>query len=158
MTYKPAQREVKAKILTPTGWLEGVFHIPKKSWFADYLSHEHDFVRVTSVGLPNGEEYPFFALHRAAMILILPMETETIERGSERLVPHALLCLLEAGSLQGEIDILPGIRVSDYFHTQSRFVTMHDATLKVGGEDEQKVHRVLVNSDRILGVSELDQP
>jgi hypothetical protein len=129
----------------------------------DYLNHEHAFVRLTSVSLPGGEEVPFFAIQRSAMILILPeevAETGAPDRGGPQATEtHHVTCLLEQGVVDGDLDLLHHIRVSDFFHHQQGFVVLKSCQARLpeaplSGDAGQRYPELLVNANQIVGVTE----
>lgn len=164
--YKPQQREVRARILTPMGWIEGTFHVPQMHDFMHHLDSMHEFEVLTKVHhMSIGQREEFLDLRRDAIQLLLLSEDEAVQvlaKPSSKLVEHQVTCLLATGYVRGRLDILENVRVSDFFRTKRGFVPICDARVQRHGEtvDESTAAAtlILVNTAAIIGVSEPSVP
>ncbi|RMG19442.1 MAG: hypothetical protein D6729_05185, partial [Deltaproteobacteria bacterium] len=72
--------------------------------------------------------------------------------------PRRVLCFFERGAVSGTLHILEHVRVSDFFHRQGGFVTLTDARVSTKNAAPIDVRAVLVNSARLLAVSDALAP
>lgn len=157
------RRGVRARVLTPAGWIVATFHLPARSRFVDQLNRPTEFVRLTDVLLHGRDEtLPFLALQRRAAILVLPPPEETDLVHVPETEPrsrHHVSCLMEVGTLQGTLETLRGVRVSDYFLNKQGFVVLEQCRLRLGGvhggaPTDIAEPRVIVSTTHVLGVSD----
>lgn len=162
-TYRPDQRRVPTRFLTPTGWMSGTFHLPTKGYFLDYLNLRHTFLRLTEVEVAN-QELPFLALQKKALVLV-----HSLEKGIEMARPiiemkvQEVTCILDQGFITGSIDILHMTRMSDFFKDQDKFVLIRDCTVVLPGLPgsegaSEHFDGVLLNAQHIHGVTEPQAP
>jgi len=153
--YRPPQRVIPARVLTPTGWLRGTFHLPRRHSLADFLGHAGPFLSLTSVSLPGSrEELPYLALRRSAALLILPACDERrllLGRDLQDAVPHAVACLLQAGAVRGCLMLTSTVRVSDFLARHDGFIVLREADL---GPARTRVPVLLVNAGALLAMAE----
>ena len=81
------------------------------------------------------------------------------ENGPRNLVEHPVSCLLENGTLYGRVNIMKGVRLSDYLSRRKGFVLVRDCHFRLQNpwEDRGIDHRelaVLLNPEAVIGVSE----
>ncbi len=153
--YRPPQRTVPARILTPAGWINGTFHLAKLHSFMDFLNASTPFFTLTDVVLPGAKQpAPFIGLRRNAARLILPV----VEEASLLLVPpqgetdeYLVHCLLEAGFLSGRLAVKKRLRVSDFLAHQSGFMLLRDCAL---GEAATPAPLVFVNAQSVVGLGD----
>jgi hypothetical protein len=153
--YRPPQRHVPARILTPAGWINGTFHLAKLHSFVDFLNASTPFFTLTDVVLPGTKQpAPFIGLRRNAARLILPL----IDEASLLLVPtqgetdeYVVHCLLEAGFLSGSLSVKKRLRVSDFLALQSGFMLLRDCAL---GEARTPAPLAFVNAQGVVGLGE----
>jgi hypothetical protein len=155
--YKPPQATLVAQVRTAAGEVRATFHIPKDHSFVDHLAR-FAFWNLTDVTLPGAKDpLPFFSLRSAAALIVIPEGNEAALHLAPFQGPtekHRIACLLvRFGAVTGEIELLPGTRVSDYVTRHIGFFCLRDA--KVTGE-EKKLPAVLVNAAALVGVSEPD--
>ena len=150
--YRPPQTPVTARVHTAAGVVRGTFHIPARHLFIDHLSSKV-FWNLTDVSLPGHDEpLPFFSLRAASAALVIPETalSEPVVTPAER---RRIACLLDVGTVTGDIDLLRGTRVSDFAAQHGGFLTLREA--QVAGEHAW-VPIVMVNSAWLIGVSEQD--
>jgi len=127
------RRKVRSRILTPTEWIEGDFRVPVLRTFIDYVSSLHEFEVLTDVVfLGDGHREAFFDLRRDAMLVVLPPpgETDKVEVLPQRkLEAHGVSLLTPWGRAHGTLDIVPTVRISDYFRGRQGHVTLRDVRL-----------------------------
>lgn len=162
MSYRPDQRQVKSRIMTPAGWLQGTLHVPRASKLVPYLNAQPDFLRMTDVsflGRPN--RIGFMSVQRRGMSILVPdAEEQDLAIVDESTLPQRVFVLLEAGVLAGSIRLRQGVRLSDFFSKQHGFILLHDCSLQVGEAGQPRVEErhpaVLVNSQCVVAVSEAE--
>jgi hypothetical protein len=153
--YKPPQSTLAALVRTVAGRLHATFHIPKGHSFADHLAR-FAFWNLTDVTLPGAKErLSFFALRSAAALIVVPEGDEAALQlaplhGSTK--KHRIACLLQLGTVTGDIELLPNVRVSDYVLHHTGFFCLRDAELAGEGS---KLPFAMVNAAALVGVSEL---
>jgi hypothetical protein len=161
MAYKPSQRSLHGSVLSSGGWMTGTFHVAEKSSFIDWLNLDVEFVRLTNVRMPGRfDSLEFLAVQRAAIMVVVPDEADPpLGPVVKRTVWHRVAFLLEMGIVEGSLELLEHIRISDYFVHEDGFVTLRDCILRLSQPgtlaQEQKATRVLVNAARVIGVSDL---
>ncbi len=155
----PRQREIQARIFTNAGWLMGAFHLLESHSFDDFLEGSGPYFKLTNVTLPAGPAtLEFFALRRGAAIVIVPQTdlSALLLPASRRPVEtHQVACLLETGILLGKLDVLAGVRVSDYLANHKGFTELRDCK-SVSGTPNINAPIAFVNSPQIIGVTERD--
>ncbi len=158
--YQPQKRIVRARILTDGGWVSGNFNLPQTAFFLDFLNRGSVFETLTDVSLPDSpQEIPFFLLNRASIVLlIVSEEREITARPSMNLISRRVRCLFRQGSLEGDVDILQGARISDHFGNRRGFVVMSGCRLLMhdvhGDLLETEHRRLVVNTDTMIGLSD----
>jgi hypothetical protein len=152
--YRPPQRVVPARILTPSGWIQGSFHVPRMQSFVEFLSQPSRFFTLTGVVLgASKRQVPFLALRRSAAAIVVPACDE------RRLLlaqepPNAALrdvtCVLDVGTVSGRLRVPPHLRVSDYLAHGAGFLLLRAAD--VGGA---AAPIVLINASGLVAVSDV---
>jgi len=141
------------------GWIQGVIHVSKLHSFVDHLNQKSSFIKMTGVTLPGREDVlPFFAIHKQAIILIAPDESEThLEKQAGEQAPHHVECMLEDVVIQGELKVRKGVRLSDGLAQHEGFLVLRHTVLR-GFSDGQVVERrvpvAIVNDDALIGIAE----
>jgi hypothetical protein len=154
--YRPPQRTIPARILTPAGWIHGTFHLARLHSFADFLNTATPFLTLTQVTLPSGKDpAAFLGIRRSAARLILPL----CDEAQLMLVPpqgefdeHTVHCLLEAGFLTGRLQVKKRLRVSDFLGHQTGFVMLRDCAL---GEARTPAPLAFVNAASVVGMGDI---
>jgi hypothetical protein len=152
------RRGVVSTILSDFGWIDGTFVIPKLNSFVDYLNSSQRYVKLTDVTMPGLEpRLPFFALAQDAYTLILPDANDehlasAIPHVQSR--THSISCVFASGWISGKLDTIPSARVSDFLGQGREFFLLRDCAIQVRGQAPRLAPIVIVNSARILGVSE----
>lgn len=153
--YRPPQRRIPARILTPAGWINGTFHLAKLHSFTDFLNANTPFFTLTDVVLPVAKEpVPFVGLRRNAARLVLPVADEEFlllppQQGETD--EHVVHCLLEAGFLSGRLTVKKRLRVSDFLAHQSGFMMLRDCAL---GEARTPAPLAFVNAQAVVGLGD----
>ena len=152
------RRGVPAEILSDFGWIDGTFVIPKLNSFVDYLNSTARYVKLKEVAMPGLEpRLPFFALAQDAYTLILPDPNDDQLRSAQPQIntrTHSISCVFASGWVSGKLDTMPSVRVSDFLGQGREFFLLRDCTIQVRSQSKRFVSVVVVNSARILGVSE----
>ena len=153
--YRPPQRTIPARILTPAGWINGTFHLAKLHSFMDFLNANTPFFTLTDVVLPGTKEpAPFIGLRRNAARLVLPVAGEEqllVAPPQNEVDEHVVHCLLEAGFLSGRLAVKKRLRVSDFLAHQSGFRMLRDCAL---GEARTRAPIAFVNAQALVGLGE----
>lgn len=157
----PPQRDLPATIYTTAGWISGTFMVPKLRHFNDYLNHPHPFFKLKTVRLPGlDKDIPFFVLQKTSIIFIIP------EPGDEALVSpiggekieREVSCAFANGVISGTLDILKGVRVSDFLMAKAGLFVLRNCSAflrtPAGSDVRHNIAHLMANSERIIGVSE----
>ena len=166
--YQPKQRIVPVDILSHRGWLSANTRVGELNYFMDAINAAPLFIRLSDVQFEDGKKLSFLSLRRQAIDLILPREAENkilrenlAEKGEAKVV-----CLLKEESVQGELRLLPEIRMSDFMAKCSGFFPLREARQYTWDSDETrtKIDRfskspiTLVNAQSIVGITEVGSP
>lgn len=152
--YRPPQRVIPARILTPTGWIQGHFHVPRLHSFLDFVAQPSPFFNLTDVTVPRAPEpLAFLALRRSAARVVLPTcdERRLFLRDPPNASVRAVTCLLEAGAVSGRLAIPPHLRVSDYLAHHAGFLQLRGVTL---GFADAHAGVAFLNASALIAVSD----
>jgi len=160
--YQPDRRDVRCRILTPAGWIEGTFRVPRIRAFVEHVAALHEFEVLTDVVfLGSGHRESFFDLCLDAAMVIVPPEGEgepAMPIAEDKRVSREITCLLTMGQLRGRIDLVENVRISDFFRSRKGYVLLRDCRFVPntdGTEPESEPHRsVIVRTPAIIGVTE----
>lgn len=153
--YRPPQRTIPARILTPAGWMTGTFHVSRLHSFLDYASQTASFFTLTHVTLPGQKDaLPFLALRRSAARIILP----SCDESQLMLAPpqgetdeHKVRCMLDAGVLSGLLTLKKRVRVSDFLAHHVGYLLLRDCEL---GESHIPAPIAFVNSSAVVAIGD----
>jgi hypothetical protein len=157
MAYRPPQRAVAAFILSLDHWIRATFHLPKLHAFEEHLARGRSFFALTNVSLGRGTVLEFLALRVSAAHLVVPEVAERELRvppaGGTR--PRDVSCYLEHVAVHGTLELLPGVRTSDFLAHQEGFITLRACRIvpPLAGRPEP-LPVVFVNAVAILAVAE----
>jgi hypothetical protein len=156
----PAFRRSEVEVLVPGGWVRGTLSIPSSQSLTDFLNSAGTFLKLADCRLP-GETHPvgFFALQRDAIRFLAPVASpDQIEtEGTGGITsPWRISCLFDQGRLDGRLDFLVNLRLSDYLRQQAGYLVIRDAVWKPGQarEDGRRWPVVVVNPGLLLGIVE----
>ena len=157
--YKPSQRRVHIDVLATAGWISGTFHVPVKNSLVATLNKKGEFLSLTQVA--TGEDAPvldFLALRREAIMLVIP-EADDIERHASLPPGHyehaRVRCILADATVEGTIQMLASLRISDFLETNPGFFLLSDASLSLhDGQRHERVPHLIVNTTHVLAVSD----
>lgn len=167
MAHTPANlRRVGVKAITEAGWVAGTLHVPTSVRLADFLERAPNFLSVSDVQMPSrSNERPFFALRRSSIefLVVDGEEDPTSANHTQIMEDHSVLCLLPNARLRGTIAVQPGFRLSDYLARDTPFIPVTGCTYQVRATDvnaaaKESAAFVLLNSEKVIGVSERDDP
>lgn len=162
MMHYPESVQRKLGILTRAGWVTASLRVPKLHTLADFVDTSGEFFRLSEAWLPHAEAaLPFLALHRASAMFIVPldgMQGFDVAPHTTPTTVHDVSCLFDHGVLAGKLEILTGVRVSDYLMHRGGFIPLANCSLQgapyLPPEALQTFPLALVNRDRIVGVAE----
>jgi hypothetical protein len=158
VNYKPPQRTLMARIRTPAGWIQAMLHVPRNHSLVEHLGAGFPFWNLTEAKLPGQSELvPFFALRKEEATVVIPECSEAellLAPAHGATQKHRLSCLLESGTLIGDIEIVANVRVSDYLLHHSGFIFLRNATLVENSGGGKELAMALVNATALVGVSE----
>ncbi|MCB9652810.1 MAG: hypothetical protein H6729_01610 [Deltaproteobacteria bacterium] len=158
MKYRPDQRAITCSILTAGGWCEGTLHVPRASFLVDQLNvTDHELMKLTDFRfLTRDIRHEFFALQRDGVALVIPPEGETqiLASAEENMVSAPVTCWFGFGVVLGRVRMRRGIRTSDFWVRQARFVVLEDCTVRLADNLEQVCDAVIVNTKNMIGLSE----
>ncbi|MFL5262514.1 MAG: hypothetical protein ACJ79L_08945 [Anaeromyxobacteraceae bacterium] len=157
--YRPPQRVIRARILTPSGWIRGSFHVPRMQSFHDFLGQRGPFFNLTEVAIAaRGAELPYLALRRSAVRVIVPSIDERrllVSAAQPGAVERTVTCVLDAYAVSGRVAVPAHLRVSDYLAHHSGFIQLRDADL---GQGHERTSVVFLNVAALVAVSEGPRP
>lgn len=157
MAYRPPQRAVGAFILSLDHWVRGTFHLPKLHAFEEHLARGRAFFSLTNVQLGEGAALEFLALRASASHLVVPevAERELRLKPVVGTLPREVSCYLEHVAVHGTLELLPGVRTSDFLAHQTGFIMLRACRIvpPLPGRPEP-VPVVFVNGGAILAVAE----
>lgn len=166
LTEADVRRPVSAHIYTRAGWLDGTFPVPPIHSFGDWLDHGGEFLKLIDVKLPAASHtIPFFALQRHAVVLVVPKGPLDRPERNRYLVqstkPHKVTVLLRSGVVEGTVDVLSDVRVSDFLASWPRFIPIHDAVVAFHDHGTPSPLRppiplLFVNGPQVIGFVEID--
>ena len=155
-------RQVPARILTPAGWIVGKLHVANEWRMINYINNAPDFFTLEDVVVEGRPRVlPLFTLQRSAIEFIV-VETEEDRKSDmpqrERIV-HPIWCLLQNGLLHGKIEIIPGVRLSEFLSRSKNFLLLNEVHFILNSpRDERTIdHKepvVLLNPAAVIGVTE----
>lgn len=155
--YRPSQRKVHVELLAVPGWLSGIVHVPARTTLAGTFNRRSEFIPLTDATPdPGAQPLEFIAVRRQAIILVVP-DAEEAQRGGHappgHYEPMHLRCHLHDVTVEGTVEALASLRLSDFLETNAGFITMHDCTLEDNGRT-QRYPLLLVNTRHVLAVTE----
>jgi len=158
----PELRKVPVELLSPVGWLSGIFHVPVHQTVVEFLTLTPRQVKLTRVRVPNEPDpRPFLALQRHAITLVVPSLEEGVEARPDPgyTALREVACLLPAGILRGSLAVLLNMRLSDHLQQQGHLITIRHCLLTPYGQtalspDARALSTAIVNLEAILGISE----
>ena len=159
----PALRRTEVEILVPGGWLQGTLSIPSSQSLTDFLNGAGTFLKLADTLLPGDgtRRVGFFALQRDAVRMIapavgaVPVEAEGVGGITS---PWRISCLFDQGILDGRLDFLVNLRLSDYLRQQAGYLVVRDGIWQASGDgDARRWPVLLVNPGQVLGIVEVDE-
>jgi hypothetical protein len=163
MQTQPEQRKVTASLLTDIGWATGTLHLPPLQTLLDYLNAAGPVLKTTRVRLPGRPELLAFAgFRREGLQVVAPTVDELVEPPGAvgRTTPRSVICVMPAGTLEGELEVLVNLRVSDFLRQQTSLAVLRRCVFRPHGATEASQDRRLavavVNLARALGVAQLE--
>ena len=162
--YRPEQRIVEVEALTPKGWISARIHIGKINLLLDAMNAAPAFLRLTQVTFQDGHFVSFLALRRNAVQVLIPHEPsdQLARQNPAETAVKRIGCVMPYGHIEGDLRLLPDIRVSDFLVKCKGFVLLNNCTADVRHEDQATVSALfqpspsaLVNVEALLGVTEL---
>jgi hypothetical protein len=159
LTYYPPQRAVGAFILSLDHWIRATFHLPKLHAFEEYLARARSFFALTNVELGQGA-LEFLALRASAAHVVVPdvAERELHLQPSIGTTPRFVSCYLEHVAIHGTLELLPGVRTSDFLAHQSGFIVLRASRIVPPLlARPEPVPLLFVNAGAILAVADEGQ-
>jgi len=163
-TYQPKQRIVPVDILCQRGWLSAKTRVGETNYFLDVINAVPHFIRLSDVIFEDGKTLPFLGLQRQAIDLMIPREAENqiLRENPAEKIRTEVLCLFKEASVQGELKLLPEIRMSDYMSKCSGFFALHKTSSdiwksqdKIKSDYFSQTPIALVNAQSIIGITEV---
>ncbi len=157
MAYHPPQRAIGAHVLSLSRWIRGTFHLPKLRGFEEHLARGRTFFSLTNVSLGPGASLDFLALRASTAHVVVPDASERDLRLAAAAggVPRDVTCYLEHLAVHGAVELLPGVRTSDFLAHQQGFIPLRGCRLvpPLQGRVEP-LPVVFVNAQSIVAVAE----
>lgn len=163
MDHKLEQRRATVSLLTDLGWSNGTLHIPTQQTLLDYLNATGPVVKSTRVRVPTRPDtVNFIGFRREAVQVVAPTIDELVEPSGAvgHTTPRDIICILPSGELQGKLDVLVNLRVSDFLRQQTSLVVLRRCVFRPHGATDPAQDRRLavavVNMARAIGVAQLE--
>lgn len=157
MAYHPPQRAVGAFILSLDHWIRATFHLSRLHAFEEHLARGRAFFSLTNVVIGGGTVLDFLALRASAAHLVIPelMERELHAPPAAGARARDVSCYLENVAVHGTLELLPGVRTSDFLAHQDGFIPLRACRIvpPLAGRPEP-LPVVFVNAEAILAVAE----
>jgi hypothetical protein len=156
-------RKLSAIVLTTGGWISGDLHLPAEQDACSFLDEER-LLKMTDVLLEEtGTLGQFYAVRTSAVALILAGDRSP---GFQVPAPPAdgrcvkVHLHVSAGDLQGEVDLPPGFRLTDFFQAADRWFVVRGCAVhsnftpdpRPDGADRWPL--ALVNSAAVVGFTD----
>ena len=156
---KQLQHQVRARVLTGAGWLEGNFHLSQLHGFSQYLS-KNAWYPLTKVTMAKVGALPFFQLSRAETVLVVIASATRPNPSSTSLArPQDASFVLTHGAVDGVVQLPTRLRLSDFMDNATGFIHLQHASVRVWAEaNALSFDDVLLNPQRVVGVIETAQP
>lgn len=151
------RRKVASSVFTAGIWIRGQFVLPKLHSLLNHLNiSEAGFVKLVHVRLPGVEKpLEFLALRADRIAFLVPDPAgHLIGEPAHNTARHEVSCLFPSGHINGWIETVAGIRVSDFLGTQSHFFAIRDCSIRLAGHAPVHAPLALVNSRELLGLSQ----
>ena len=148
------RREVQAVVYAAGGWIRGAFVVPKLHALLQHLNTTPHFVKMTNVSLPGLEKkIDFVALRVESFTFIIAQDDQALKSGRET-IRQDVSCLFPFGYINGKIETMPGMRVSDFVVANPRYFPLYDCTIRLTGQQPTTEPVVVINAEKILGISQ----
>jgi hypothetical protein len=158
-----ALRRTEVEILVPGGWVQGTLAVPAAQTLTDFLRAAGAFLKLADCRLP-GTPGPvgFLALQRESIRLLAPAAPpDEVETGGAGGItsPWRISCLFDQGVLEGRLDFLVNLRLSDYLRQQAGYLVVRDGEWRpIDDRDgRRRWPVVVVNPGQVLGIVESEQ-
>lgn len=163
MDHTLEQRRATVSLLTDLGWANGTLHIPTQQTLLDYLNATGPVVKFTRVRVPTRRDsVNFIGFRREAVQVVAPTIDELVEPSGAvgHTTPRDVTCILPSGELQGKLEVLVNLRVSDFLRQQTSLVVLRRCVFRPHGATDPAQDRRLavavVNMARAIGVAQLE--
>lgn len=162
--YRPEQRIVELEALPQNGWISARIHVGKINLLLDAMNTAPAFLKLTQVTFQDGHSLSFLALRRDAIQVIIPHEPsdQIVRQNPAETAVKRIGCFMPSGNIEGDLRLLPDIRVSDFLLKCKGFVLLNNSTADIWHENQaavsglfQQSPAALVNIEALLGVTEL---
>lgn len=154
-SYRPPLRVIPVRVLTPSGWLRGSFHVPRFLSLLEFLAQDAPFLALTGVAvLGSPEELPFVAIRRSAALLVLPAcdEKELLLPSPGAARSRRVVCVLACGAVTATVAVEQPLRLSDWLAREAGFLVLRDVDL---GAARTQAPLALANAGALQAVAEL---
>lgn len=160
---KPEQRRVTVSLLTDLGWTSATLHLPPMQTLLDYLNSSGPIIKCTRVRLPTRpDSVNFMGFRREAVHLAAPTIDELVDPQGAlgQTTQRDVTCILPAGELQGKLDVLVNLRVSDYLRQQTSLAVLRRCVFRPHGateaDQERRLAVAIINTARMVGIAQLE--
>ena len=157
----PSLRRTAVEVLVPGGWIRGMLSVPASQSLTDFLNAAGTFLKLADCRLPGeARDVGFFALQRDAVRFMAPAAEDQIETEGVGGItsPWRVSCLFDQGILDGRLDFLVNLRLSDYLRQQAGYLVVRDGVWRPrqGTDEPRQWPIVVVNPGQMLGIVESD--
>jgi hypothetical protein len=162
MDGQPEQRKAAVSLLTDLGWATGTLHLPSLQTLLDYINATGPVLKCTRVRLPGRPDVlNFVGFRRESVLVVAPSVDELVEPPGAigRTTPRDVTCILPGGMLEGKLDVLVNLRVSDFLRQQTSLAVLRRCVFRATGAEPSQERRLavaVVNLARAIGVAQLE--
>jgi len=161
---RPIQTAIPVIVFTPSGFIRGTLHLPAVKTLPSFLNAQDEILKLTDAVLPGSDQvHPFLALHKSAILLVVPQEGVEIPKPATGAVNRELrpvTCLLSLGSIRGHLDVPENLRTSDFLLRNPGFIEFHQCYVGSTSYFDPSeatgapLPLVMVNARNMVGVTE----
>jgi hypothetical protein len=161
---RPTQTFIPVIVFTPSGFIRGTLHLPAVKTLPSFLNAQDEILKLTEAVLPGSDQvHPFLALHKSAVILVIPQEGVELPKSGPSAMPRELrpvTCLLSLGSIRGHLDVPENLRTSDFLLRNTGFIEFHECFVgsttyfDPSEATGAPLPLVILNSRNMVGVTE----
>ena len=155
-------QEVPCLCMVDGGWIRGSICLPPARSLTDYLNVGESFLKLRDVRTPQGATFPFLGVRTDRVMVVVPEARDvrvTNDNQVGQFASRRVTFLMPDGEIEGTLEILAAIRVSDHLNRALHFSAIRDCSLRLPmnpGEPSfpDPTPIVVVNMHRVVAAAE----